>query len=90
VRNGALAEGVHWAVWESCGGAEAGHWGGMVGFVSASAGWQCAAVRLVRGVHWAYGKWQLRGCRGRRWVAWGGIQCERCVGWRGLCNGAIA
>jgi hypothetical protein len=68
-----LLKGVHWAVWESCGGAEAGQWGGMVGLVSTSAvlgGMECAAVRLVRGVHWACGKWQLQGCR---WMALGGV-----------------
>jgi hypothetical protein len=47
-----LLNGVRWAVWESCGGAEAGHWGGMVGLVSVSAvlgGMECAAVKLVGG-----------------------------------------
>jgi hypothetical protein len=45
---------------------------------------------LLKGVHWAVTERQLRGCRGGRWVAWGGIQCERCARWRGLCNGVIA
>jgi hypothetical protein len=65
-------------------------WHGVV-LVSASAvlgGMECAAVCLVRGVHWAAGKWQLRGCRRMAlggvgwdavralcWVAWTAQRC---------------
>jgi hypothetical protein len=80
-----LLNGVHLAVWESCGGAEAGHWGGMVGLVSASAllgGMECAAVKLVaEGCTEHAGSGSCGVVNAWRWVAWGGMKCRHCAGW---------
>jgi hypothetical protein len=50
-----------------------------VGLVSASSvlgGMDCAAVWLLRAVHWVVGKWQLWGCQGRTLggVGWDEVQ----------------
>jgi hypothetical protein len=60
--------------------------GGMVGLASASeelGGMECAVVRLVTGVHWACGKWQLWGsrCMALGGVGWDEVHALCWVAW---------
>jgi hypothetical protein len=52
-------------------------------------GSECTPVWLLRGVDGAMWERQPWGTGAGRWVAWGGMRCERCTGWRGVCDSVL-
>jgi hypothetical protein len=56
---------------------------------SVMSGAQCKTVRLLRGVVGAVGERQPWGTDAGRWVAWVGMRCECCAGWRAVRDSVL-